>query len=168
MSEDLALSILHAAPDVPTLLAALPPRLHPLALRAHNPSIDSHHSLLFHFRDAAVAAPAARAAAAVPHITSLAFHAVRTPHCMHECQDPGHAATIFRAVAAMPHLAALTLKGWALDLAGEMALAKQLQEVCRAGSAHITSLLSCSYYGDWINGGFFDHFAIAVWQIKKI
>jgi len=24
------------------------------------------------------------------------------------------------------------------------------------------------YYGDWIEGGYFDHFAVALWQIKQL
>lgn len=133
VSEDLALSILHAAPNVYTLLSTLPPKLHPLALRAHNPSIDSHHSLIYHFRDASTAVPAARAAASVPHITSLAFHAVRTPHCPLAPQDPAHVAAIHRSVAAMPHLHSFTLKGWILDLDGELRLSQQLQRPGFAG-----------------------------------
>lgn len=133
VSEDLALSILHAAPSVFTLLSSLPPRLHPLALRAHHPSIDSHHSLIFHFREASTAIPAARAAASVPHITSLAFHAVRTPHCPLAAQNPTHAAAIFRAIAAMPGLSSFTLKGWILDLDGEVQLSQQLRQPAFGG-----------------------------------
>lgn len=128
VSEDLALSILHAAPNVFTLLATLPPKLHPLAMRAQHPSMDSHHSLIFHFRDIAAAVPAARAAASVPHLTSLAFHAVRTPHCPLAPQAPADAAAVFRAVADMPRLSSFTLKGWILDLDGELNLSRHLRQ----------------------------------------
>eukprot|EP00892_Ulva_mutabilis_P012754 jgi/Ulvmu1/9851/UM057_0004.1 len=128
VSEDLALSILHAAPNVYTLLATLPPKLHPLALRAHNPSIDSHHSLIFHFRDITAAVPAVRAAASVSHLTSLALHAVRTPNCPLAPQAPADAAAVFRVVADMPRLSSFTLKGWVLDIDGELKLLQHLRQ----------------------------------------
>lgn len=38
--------------------------------------------------------------------------------------------------------------------------------------AHLLLLLALPfaywYYGDWIAGGYFDHFAVALWQIKKL
>ena len=73
LSTDLTLSVMRAAPDIPTLFRSLPPCMHPLALRAHLPSIDAARTLSATLPDGISAAHTARAAAALQHLTSISL-----------------------------------------------------------------------------------------------
>lgn len=64
---------MRAVPELSTLFRSLPPSLHATALRARHPSIDAAHTLTTTLPDGITAAHTARAAAALPHLTSLSL-----------------------------------------------------------------------------------------------
>ena len=73
LSGDLVISVMRAVPNLPALFRSLPPCMHPLALRAHLPSVDAARTLSATLPDGISAAHTARAAAALPHLTAISL-----------------------------------------------------------------------------------------------
>lgn len=116
LPDHLLITVLSHTP-LPCALLHLPAACHPLALRAHCPSVDTYHTLHLHGLTAAGLTHAMNAAQSLTHLCTLSLASQTLP------RDPPALAPLLRA---LPALTALNLRDAALSPAATAALAAAL------------------------------------------
>ena len=111
LPDQLALSVMRAVTHLPALFAALPPRLHPAALRAHHPSIDSHHSLLLTYPTIGTLHHTMHALSDLGNLTAITLR--MRPHGSGNPEDMLPQEFLDHALR-LPHLEDVCMEDWRL------------------------------------------------------